>query len=66
MDRGPWWATIHGGYEELDMTEHAHIHTHTNTHGDVIAEARIWSHAKKGHESRNAGGLQKLENTFSL
>ena len=21
MDRGVWWATVHGGPEELDMTE---------------------------------------------
>ena len=20
MDRGDWWATVHGGHEELDMT----------------------------------------------
>lgn len=54
------------GTAKQKSTTDTHIHTHTNTHGDVIAEARIWSHAKKGHESRNAGGLQKLENTFSL
>ena len=23
MDRGPWRATVHGGLEESDMTEHA-------------------------------------------
>ena len=22
MDRGAWWATVHGGHKELDMTEH--------------------------------------------
>ena len=22
--RGPWWATVHGGRKELDMTEHIH------------------------------------------
>ena len=21
MDRGAWWATVHGGAKELDMTE---------------------------------------------
>ena len=21
MDRGAWWATVHGGHKELDMTE---------------------------------------------
>ena len=23
MDRGTWWATVHGGCEELDTTKHA-------------------------------------------
>ena len=35
MDRGAWWATVHG-FAELDTTEHAractHTHTHTHTH----------------------------------
>ena len=30
MDRGAWWATIHG-VTELDPTEHALTHTHTHT-----------------------------------
>ena len=21
MDRGAWWATVHGGHKELDMTD---------------------------------------------
>ena len=38
MDRGAWWATVHGVAKELDMTEQlmctcvcvrAHTHTHT-------------------------------------
>ena len=31
MDRGAWWAIIHGVVKELDMTERAHTHTHTHT-----------------------------------
>ena len=35
MDRGPWWATVHGDAES-DASEwlntHTHTHTHTNTH----------------------------------
>ena len=23
MDRGAWWATVHGGHKESEMTEHA-------------------------------------------
>ena len=26
MDRGAWWATVHGVTKESDMTEHAHTH----------------------------------------
>ena len=22
MDRGAWWATVHGGHKESDVTEH--------------------------------------------
>ena len=31
MDRGAWWATVHGD-AELDTTEHAHVRLHTHTH----------------------------------
>ena len=27
MDRGAWWATVHGGHKELDVTERQHAHT---------------------------------------
>ena len=26
MDRGAWWAIVHGGLKELDVTEHTHTH----------------------------------------
>ena len=25
MDRGVWWATVHGGGSQRDTTEHVHI-----------------------------------------
>ena len=28
MGRGAWWATVHGGHKELDMTEQLSTHTH--------------------------------------
>ena len=37
MDRGAWWATVHG-VAELDMTEHTHSHTHTHTHTHTLDE----------------------------
>ena len=24
MDRGAWWATVHGGHKELDVTEYTY------------------------------------------
>ena len=27
IDRGVWWATIHGGHKESDVTEHLRTHT---------------------------------------
>ena len=26
MDRGDWWAIVHGGHRELDMTERLSLH----------------------------------------
>ena len=26
MDRGAWWATVHGGHKELDLTKHSTAH----------------------------------------
>ena len=28
MDRGAWWATVHGGRKESDTTEQLHFHFH--------------------------------------
>ena len=30
MDRGAWWATVHGVAMSQDITEHTHTHTHTH------------------------------------
>ena len=41
MNRGAWQATVHGGYKELNVTEHTHTHTptlirtHTHTHTQI-------------------------------
>ena len=33
MDRGAWWATVHGVEKSwTQLSTHAHTHTHTHTH----------------------------------
>ena len=27
MDRGAWWAIVHGGRKDLDTTDHTHTHS---------------------------------------
>ena len=34
INRGAWWAKVHGVKKESDVTEHTHAHTHTHTHRD--------------------------------
>ena len=29
MDRGAWWATVHGVARESDTTEHTYTHPHS-------------------------------------
>ena len=37
MDRGAWWATVHGVAKELDMTlQLSTQHTHTRMHTHII------------------------------
>ena len=30
MERGVWWAAVHGGHKELDTTEYTYTNTHTH------------------------------------
>ena len=33
MDRGAWWATVHGvAKSQTQLSVHTHTHTHTHTH----------------------------------
>ena len=37
MDKGVWWATVHGGHRKTGLTAyvHAFTYTHTHTHTDT-------------------------------
>ena len=39
MNRGDWWATVHGVTKESDTTEHTHTHIHTHTHTHTQGQA---------------------------
>ena len=39
MNRGAWWASVHGGHKELDITKHAHStphHLSVRKHSEMI------------------------------
>ena len=38
MDRGAWWATVHGA-PELDMAEHAHTHTSWSAQNAILKKS---------------------------
>ena len=39
LDRGAWWATVHGAAKESDMTEHTHTHT-SHVKGTMVSPER--------------------------
>ena len=36
MDRGAWWATVHGVTKSLSVHIHTHTHTHTHTQSSTL------------------------------
>ena len=41
MDRGAWWATLHGvAKSRTRLSKRAHTHTHTHTHTHVHTHTR--------------------------
>ena len=40
MDRGAWWATVHGDSKELDTTEQLSMHTRIMKMQQVLKEAK--------------------------
>ena len=48
VDRGAWWAIVHGGHKESDTTEqltHTHTHTHTHTREEINSNRSILGYA---------------------
>ena len=54
MDRGVWWATVHG-ITKLGMTELTHTHTHTHTYTHIGREVPLGKEYRKtisGHSEQ--------------
>ena len=48
MDRGAWWATVHGCHEEFgttEVTEHTYIHTYIYVY--IFFSPSFWHEATK-------------------
>ena len=46
MDRGSWWATVHG-IAESNVTEHTHTHTHTQRAKDQGRDQWVENYEKE-------------------
>ena len=50
MDRGAWWATVHG-VAELAMTECIHTHTHTHIQTDRQTDRHTHTHRHRAWDT---------------
>ena len=53
MERGAWWATVHGGHKSWTQLSHSHTHTHTFIlNGKVFLQGRRMLFAEEGRDVR--------------
>ena len=68
MDRGTWWAIVHGGPKESDMTEsHIHTNTHTHTHTHTQRPVNSIQHwvVCSGEQGGDALGKREFQASLS-
>ena len=70
MDRGAWWATIHGITEESDTTEQLRTHLHTqlylHQHPHSLKKMRIKQTADHSVREQNSNSILLTPNTCSF
>ena len=67
MDRGAWWATVHGGPKESDTTDHTHTHTHTHTQATTsISIHEVWFVDKRTQRAKDISPSPKAQELGAL
>ena len=52
MDRGGWWATVHGVTEGRTQLKQQHTHSHTHTHTHTHANQCSWVSVLKADQGK--------------
>ena len=68
MDRGAWWATVHGvtkSWTQLSMHTRTHAHTHTHTRTHTHTHAHTHTHRLKELFLINNNGQQLISIALS-
>ena len=53
MERGTWWATVHGDHKSQTQLSHSHTHTHTKWEGFSTRKKDAVCKRRKGCQADN-------------